>query len=321
LVSSGLTNPYSVAVDGAGNIYIADRGSSAIKEWSAGTYSMTSLVSNGLTYPDGVAVDLVGNVYIADTDDSAIKEWSAASHTVSTLVSSMLYYPDGVAVDGAGNVYIADTGDSAIDEWTTASQTAATLVSSGLGQPNGVAVDGLGNIYIADRSNNAIEELPRVFVDPTAKLETASPGNDGLPQVLPAGQNLTGPFTPTSDSPWLTINGISNGVVTFAFTTNDTSSSRTAHIFLFGQTIAVSQAGYVFPPLLTGSKILSNASFQFEFTNAPAASFSVWTTTNVALPYSNWTILGPPSGNGSGLFQFTDPTTNRSQRFYRVTAP
>ena len=63
-----------VAVDGAGNVYIADTSHNAIKEWNATTQQVTTLVSSGLSGPFGVAVDGAGNVYIADTDNNAIKE-------------------------------------------------------------------------------------------------------------------------------------------------------------------------------------------------------------------------------------------------------
>ena len=48
LVSSGLDTPYGVAVDAAGNVYIADSGNNAIKEWNATTQHVTTLVSSGL---------------------------------------------------------------------------------------------------------------------------------------------------------------------------------------------------------------------------------------------------------------------------------
>ena len=48
LVSSGLTDPYGVAVDGAGNVYIADSGNNAIKKWTAANNNVTTLVSSGL---------------------------------------------------------------------------------------------------------------------------------------------------------------------------------------------------------------------------------------------------------------------------------
>src|ERR1019366_5342213 len=68
LVSSGLYSPEgTMAVDGAGNVYISDSGNRAVKEWIASAQQVTPLVSSGLSYIFGVAVDGSGNVYIADT--------------------------------------------------------------------------------------------------------------------------------------------------------------------------------------------------------------------------------------------------------------
>jgi DNA-binding beta-propeller fold protein YncE len=322
LAASGLSLPFGVAVDGAGNVYIADTYNSAIKEWIAASNTVTTLVASGLYLPFGAAVDSAGNVYIADTLNNAIEERTAAN-TVTTLVATGLSQPRSVAVDGAGNVYIADQANNAIKKWTAASNTVTTLVASGLNYPWGVAVDGAGNVYMADYGNNAIKELPHAFVDPTAKAETAAAGSDALPVVLPATANLTGPFTPASDSDWLTITGSANGVVSFAFTANPLATSRTANISLLGQTISVTQsAAPVTPPTLTGFMILGNGAFQFGFTNNQGAAFTVLTTTNLLLPLTNWTVLGTPTNNGSGQYQFTDLTaTNCGQRFYRVSSP
>jgi DNA-binding beta-propeller fold protein YncE len=241
LVSCGLDYPHGVAVDAAGNVYIAAEDNQAILKWTAANSNVTALVSSGLYYPAGVAVDASGNVYIGDQLNNAVKEWSVANSNVTTLVSSGLDYPIGVAVDGVGNVYIADSGNDAIKEWSVANSNVTTLASSGLYNPQGVAVDGAGNVYIAATHNNAIEELPHAFVDPTAKTETAAAGSDALPVVLPATANLTGPFAPTSDADWLTVTGITYGVVSFAFTANTLGSIRTANITLLGRTIPIAQ--------------------------------------------------------------------------------
>ena len=160
LASTALNHPYGVAVNASGNVYFADSGNNAIKEWIAATQSASTLVSAGLSGPRGVAVDAAGNVYFADSGNNAIKEWIAATQTVVTLVSSGLNDPTGVAVDSWGNVYLADTGNNAVKELTLIGGTPAvsTLVSSGLAGPQGMAVDAAGNVYIADTGNNAVKE-------------------------------------------------------------------------------------------------------------------------------------------------------------------
>ena len=185
----------------------------------------------------------------------------------------------------------------------------------------GVAVDGTGNVYIADYGDNAVKELPYAFVDPTPKLEGLAAGSDALPAVLPTTANLLPPFAPTSDQSWLTITGITNGVVSFSFTAN-TGPARTANITLLGQSIPITQGVIGTPPTLSGAKMLSNGVLQFAFTNTPGASFTVLSTTNLSLPFTNWTVVGPATNTAPGQFQFTSPPmTNDPQRFYGVRSP
>jgi DNA-binding beta-propeller fold protein YncE len=294
LVSAGLNRPQGVAVDSAGNVFIADTGHSAIKEWTAANSNVVTLVSSGLDFPTSVAVDRAGNLYIADTFDNAIKEWVAANNTLVTLASSALGYLCGVAVDGAGNVYFADADNLAIEQWLAASNTVITLVSTGLAYPCGLAVDGTGNVYIADAGNSAIQELPHAFVDSTARWESANAGSDVLPAVLPPTINLLGPFTPTSDQPWLTMGGITNGVVTLCFAAN-LGSSRTGHISLLGQTINVTQGGLTFS-LGTTARWEGPAAGSDSVVLAVVPQIATWT----AASNSAWLHLTPANQAGMG---------------------
>jgi hypothetical protein len=85
---------------------------------------------------------------------------------------------------------------------------------------------------------------------------------------------------------------------------------------------SVSPLGGPLPPVLTGSKMLPNGAYQFAFTNNTGASFTVLSSTNLSLSPTQWTVVGTPTNNGSGLFLFsTEPLTNDAQRFYRVKSP
>ena len=74
LVSSGLSGPVGVAVDAAGNVYIADYNNNAVKEWAVAKNTVTTLAS-GLEGPSGVAADGSGNVYISDYNDNTLRKW------------------------------------------------------------------------------------------------------------------------------------------------------------------------------------------------------------------------------------------------------
>jgi hypothetical protein len=74
------------------------------------------------------------------------------------------------------------------------------------------------------------------------------------------------------------------------------------------------------PQLLSAS--MANGVFQFVFTNAPGAVFTIWSTTNLGLPVTQWSSLGPPAEIAPGQYQFSDPqATNYPQQFYRLSHP
>ena len=84
----GLGDAIALAVDGAGNVYIADPGDNALKEWSIATKTLGTLLAAGLNDPSSVALDAAGDVYIANAGDNSILEWNAATKKVSTVVTA-----------------------------------------------------------------------------------------------------------------------------------------------------------------------------------------------------------------------------------------
>ena len=204
--SAQFNNPYGVAVDGAGNVYVADRYNDRIRKiTTSGVVSTLAGSTNGYTdgtgtsaqfyNPFGVAVDGAGNVYVADLYNHRIRKITA-SGVVSTLAGNGTYgytdgtgtsakfnRPTGIAVDGAGNVYVADLSNHRIRKITT-SGVVSTLAGSTYGYtdgtgtsakfyyPSGVAVDGAGNVYVADYHNHRIRKI--TFCSETTETITAN---------------------------------------------------------------------------------------------------------------------------------------------------
>lgn len=162
--ASGLKNPDGVAVDGAGDVFIADvNNNRVLKITSSGAQST---VGSGLTNPDGVAVNGAGDVFIADFGNSRVVEVTPGG--VQTTVASVAT-PTGVAVDAAGDVFIALEGSQEVLETPAGctSSCSATVVWGGAGGtsvllPLGVTVDKSGNVFfpVTGTSVGVIKQAP-----------------------------------------------------------------------------------------------------------------------------------------------------------------
>ena len=273
--SAELFDPAGVAVDGSGNLVIADALNNRVRvvAETSGTFygvAMTAgdiytvagsgtggqsgdggpATSAGLNYPQGVAVDGSGNLVIADADNNRVRVVADSTgtfygvamtagdiYTVAGIgtggssgdggpaTSAELNYPSRVAVDGSGNLVIADTDNNRVrvvadstgtfygiamtagDIYTVAgngtggySGDGGPATSAELAGPAGVAVDGSGNLVIADAFNNRIRAVTFTVVTPSITTSqqpaTATVGSSIADQAtVTGGDNPTGTVT------------------------------------------------------------------------------------------------------------------------------
>ena len=326
---SASMNPYGIAVDGSGNLFIADTGNNRIRKVSASGI-ITTVAGNGtgdfagdggpataamLDMPVAIAVDASGNIWISDRFNQRIREVA----------------PGGLITTVAGNGFPGYGGDG------------GPATSASLHYPWGVAVDAPGNLFIADSANNRIRK-----VSPVAQIPAISLGASSLQFVaaaaaggIPPSQtvaisnsgggtlNWTATASTTSGGNWLSVSpgsGTNGGTLTVsaALTAQPiplgTTATGTIQIAAAGasnspQTIAVSLqncAGVaitILPSIPTlaftaqqGGANPANQTVNFGISGCQPFS---WTATPSTTSGGNWLSVTPTSGTNSSSVTLT----------------
>jgi sugar lactone lactonase YvrE len=215
--ANSLLLPNGLALDGSGNLYVADVGDSRVLEYDTPLSSGTTadrvfgqpgftaratnnggLNANGLANPAGLALDAAGNLYVADINNNRVLEYNAPlsssqaaervfgqtdfSHNDANhggLGAGSLDAPEALALDGWGNLYVSDHGNNRVLEYARPLAAAADhsadrifgqpnatsntannggVSATSLDRPEGVAVDACGDLYVADFGNNRVLE-------------------------------------------------------------------------------------------------------------------------------------------------------------------
>jgi len=220
--SAQFNGPSGVAVDAAGNVYVADENNNLIRkitdEGLVSTFagSIWGLRDGAGTaaefrYPSGVAVDAAGNVYVADYFNHRIRKITDEG-LVSTLAgstggfrdgsgtSAQFNYPSDVALDAAGNVYVADLVNHRIRKITPDGEVSTLAGSTGgfrdgagrsaqFNSPFGVAVDTEGNVYVADSFNNLIRKIT-----PEGLVSTLAGSTEGFRDDIGTSAQFNSPY-------------------------------------------------------------------------------------------------------------------------------
>src|SRR5437868_6660180 len=210
--------PYATAVDGAGNVYVADTYNYTVRKITpAGVVTTLAGLAGEdgsadgtgsyarFSYLFGIAVDGAGNVYVTDFSNTIRKITPAGVVTTlagtpgvhgsadATGSAAQFWQPWGIAVDSAGIVYVADQANSTIRKITPAGVVTTIAGAAGafgningtgnaarFNSPYGVAATPTGIIYVADSGNHEIRKItPAKAVTTFAGSATTDGGGIG----------------------------------------------------------------------------------------------------------------------------------------------
>ena len=219
-LADGLAEPQSVALDSAGNVYVADTYHGAVKEiLAAGGYTSVQTLTTGLVQPYGIAVDGAGDIFVTEQGSASVKEIPAGGGAAK-LLSHAFAWPTGIAADSAGNLYVSDFYLGTLSEIEAADgyQTVVPVGPGGI-RANGLALDGSGNLFLASVEKGAIVELQKsdgyqtartvangfvypigAAVDGAGDVFVADEGSGSVPEILSTPSSLFAAILPGSRS-------------------------------------------------------------------------------------------------------------------------
>jgi uncharacterized protein (TIGR03437 family) len=256
--SAQLNTPVGLAVDKAGNLYIADVDDSVVRKVST-SGAITTVAGNGsqgysgdtgpatgatLNGPEGVAVDASGNLYITDTLNGVIRKVTA-SGTISTIagngidgysgdggpaISAEFGSPVGIVVDSAGNLYIADSGARVRKVFT--SGIIMTIAGSGV---RGYSGDG-GPATVATMNGAA-----GLAVDSTGDIFIADSVNNAVRELVFTGSGLS--ISAVTNGASNQTGAIAPGEVLVIYGSNIGAASLTTYQLTGAGTVSTSLAG------------------------------------------------------------------------------
>lgn len=312
-------NPADVAVDSAGNLYVADQLNHTIRQvtpigtnWVvttiAGTPGVHGLVNGPGTaaefyYPVGLAVDKSNNVYVADLYNHAIRKVAPIGTSwVVTTMSQVFSGPTGVAAGPDGNIYVADYSSDTVRKMTPAGAVSilagltgttgsadGTASAARFNTPGSVAVDSATNIYVSDYGNYTIRRVTPTGASWTVTTLAGVAGNQGYFDGTGSAAQFLQPAGLAVDRA---------GVLYVADTANNTIRKGYPAISV--------------PPPNLQPPSLSAGQFGFGLTGLPGLAVNIESSTDL----STWQLAGTLTLVG-GTNYFVSPNPPSGSQFYR----
>jgi hypothetical protein len=298
--SAQLNAPAKVALDAAGDLYIADTGNNVIRYVDAGTGLISTIAGTGtasytgdsgaaasatLNHPQGLAVDLVGHVYVADTGNHAVRIFGRGG-VIATLTGTgtpgysgdggnaygaELDAPEAVALDQNGDLYIADTGNDVVRKVSATGQISTIAgqhkqaANTGDGGPAAAAaLDQPSDLALDAAGDLYLAAGGQIRMIDTAGLITTLAGTGAAGNYSGEGEKATGAILPAPVSN-LMLDSIGNIVLA------DTAANRLLKI-------------------ASATPMPLNFGIQAPGTTGAATTFSIRNTGNSALSLSGLAV-------------------------------
>jgi DNA-binding beta-propeller fold protein YncE len=164
----GLNSVGGLAIDGLGDIWLANDGSNSLSEFSptgAAISTSSGFTGGGLSNPTGLAIDNSGALWTSSPANNRISEFASNGTAITSssgYTGGGLNSPRSVAIDASGNVWVGNSSGNSISEFSsggTAITTSSGYTGGGLSNPRAASIDGSGNVWLPNNSGNSLSKF------------------------------------------------------------------------------------------------------------------------------------------------------------------
>ena len=201
-IGNRFSAPTGIAVDGYGNIFVADSG--AVQELPTGAgYDTNSTALCSGCIPYHLAVDGSGNVFFVNGQSDVYEIPAAGGYSSVNLISSNFTSTFGVAVDASENLFVADANSGITEILATGGYATTYSLGAANNSPRSVALDGAGNVFFSSLTDGAVGKLnlsipstlyfPSTANGSTSAAQAVTVNNDGNATLGFTASGLTAP--------------------------------------------------------------------------------------------------------------------------------
>lgn len=316
-LGGGFGQVASVALDGAGVLYVVDYNANALKTLSTTctSSSCVTTLGGGFSSPYGVVVDGSGTLYVSDADNNAVKKVPAgctSSSCVITLADGFSR-PYPLALDNSSNIYVGEfTGNTVkmIPSGCTSSS-CVTVLGGGFTRPTGLVVDASGTVFVVDYGTASVKTMPSTCTTSSCVTTFGASFTNPIGVMLDNSGNL---YVDGASSSVQMVTRTAATALAFASTNVGSTSSDSP------QTVTIQNAGNTalqFPVPSSGKNPSVPANFAWNTastctqTSTRAITLAAGSSCTIAIDFK------PTSaGNISGNVVLTDNNNNAASPAY-----